>query len=159
MRVGDKPLDVKVRVPEVEIDHREALRVMARGQLIGDAHPAVQLDRHLGNGAARTPDVRLRGRHRAAAFRGVIRVGLHCGEQRNGLRLLEMDEHVHRAVLQDLKTADRLAELLARLDVFEGLGVEVYDIYGMTETGGVGTLGMDCPAHAGLHVWEDHVHG
>ena len=26
----------------------------------------------------------------------------------------------------------------------------------MTETGGVGTLGMDCPAHQGTHVWEDH---
>jgi phenylacetate-CoA ligase len=37
-----------------------------------------------------------------------------------------------------------------------GLGIEVFDIYGMTETGGVGTLGMDCAAHDGLHVWEDH---
>ncbi|HOW73746.1 MAG TPA: phenylacetate--CoA ligase [Phycisphaerae bacterium] len=37
-----------------------------------------------------------------------------------------------------------------------GLGIEVFDIYGMTETGGVGTLGMDCRAHDGLHVWEDH---
>jgi phenylacetate-CoA ligase len=33
---------------------------------------------------------------------------------------------------------------------------DVFDIYGMTETGGVGTLGMDCPAHDGIHVWEDH---
>ncbi|WP_176013696.1 phenylacetate--CoA ligase family protein [Victivallis sp. Marseille-Q1083] len=36
------------------------------------------------------------------------------------------------------------------------LGIEVFDIYGMTETGGIGTLGMDCPAHCGIHVWEDH---
>jgi phenylacetate-CoA ligase len=36
------------------------------------------------------------------------------------------------------------------------LGIESYDIYGMTETGGVGTLGMDCPARQGIHVWEDH---
>lgn len=35
------------------------------------------------------------------------------------------------------------------------LGIEVYDIYGMTETGGVGTLGMDCAFHCGLHQWED----
>lgn len=40
--------------------------------------------------------------------------------------------------------------------VSEGLGIEVFDIYGMTETGGVGTLGMDCPAREGIHVWEDH---
>ncbi|MDR1925605.1 MAG: phenylacetate--CoA ligase [Planctomycetaceae bacterium] len=36
------------------------------------------------------------------------------------------------------------------------LGIEAFDIYGMTETGGVGTLGMDCQAHDGIHVWEDH---
>jgi phenylacetate-CoA ligase len=36
------------------------------------------------------------------------------------------------------------------------LGIQAYDIYGMTETGGVGTLGMDCPARCGIHVWEDH---
>ncbi len=36
------------------------------------------------------------------------------------------------------------------------LGIETFDIYGMTETGGVGTTGMDCPAHEGIHVWEDH---
>ena len=35
------------------------------------------------------------------------------------------------------------------------LGIECFDIYGMTETGGVGTTGQDCKAHAGLHVWED----
>ena len=38
----------------------------------------------------------------------------------------------------------------------DGLGIEVFDIYGMTETGGIGTLGMDCPDHSGLHQWEDH---
>ncbi|GHT46829.1 phenylacetate-coenzyme A ligase [Planctomycetales bacterium] len=36
------------------------------------------------------------------------------------------------------------------------LGIKSYDIYGMTETGGVGTLGQDCPARCGIHVWEDH---
>lgn len=38
----------------------------------------------------------------------------------------------------------------------EGLGIDPYDIYGMTETGGIGTLGMDCQYHNGIHVWEDH---
>jgi phenylacetate-CoA ligase len=46
--------------------------------------------------------------------------------------------------------SDNMKRMLSR-----GLGIEVFDIYGMTETGGVGTLGMDCPAHNGLHVWED----
>ena len=40
--------------------------------------------------------------------------------------------------------------------IHRGLGIEVFDIYGMTETGGIGTLGMDCPDHSGLHVWDDH---
>ncbi|RUM89991.1 MAG: phenylacetate--CoA ligase family protein [Thermovibrio sp.] len=33
--------------------------------------------------------------------------------------------------------------------------IETFDIIGMTETGGVG-LGIDCKAHNGIHVWEDH---
>ncbi len=35
------------------------------------------------------------------------------------------------------------------------LGIECFDIYGMTETGGIGTTGQDCRCHAGLHVFED----
>ena len=35
------------------------------------------------------------------------------------------------------------------------LGIECFDIYGMTETGGIGTTGQDCKCHEGLHVWED----
>ncbi len=35
------------------------------------------------------------------------------------------------------------------------MGVDTYDIIGMTETGGVG-LGIDCEAKNGIHVWEDH---
>ena len=35
------------------------------------------------------------------------------------------------------------------------LGIECFDIYGMTETGGIGTTGQDCRCHCGLHVWED----
>lgn len=34
------------------------------------------------------------------------------------------------------------------------MGVETFDIIGMTETGGVG-LGIDCAAHNGIHIWED----
>ncbi len=44
-------------------------------------------------------------------------------------------------------------ELRARID--RDLGIRTFDIIGMTETGGPG-LGIDCPARAGLHVWEDH---
>ncbi len=40
--------------------------------------------------------------------------------------------------------------------IMDALGIDVFNIYGMTETGGVGTLGMDCQDHSGIHVWEDH---
>ena len=42
-----------------------------------------------------------------------------------------------------------------RKRIEEEMGVKTFDIIGMTETGGVG-LGIDCPARAGIHVWEDH---
>ncbi len=44
-------------------------------------------------------------------------------------------------------------EMRARIE--EEMGIQAFDIIGMTETGGVG-LGIDCPAHDGIHVWEDH---
>ncbi len=43
-------------------------------------------------------------------------------------------------------------ELRRRIE--EHMGIETFDIIGMTETGGVG-LGIDCKAHNGIHVWED----
>ncbi len=42
-----------------------------------------------------------------------------------------------------------------RQRIEEGMGIETFDIIGMTETGGVG-LGIDCAEHNGIHVWEDH---
>jgi phenylacetate-CoA ligase len=35
------------------------------------------------------------------------------------------------------------------------MGIESFDIIGMTETAGVG-MGIDCSAHDGIHIWEDH---
>lgn len=42
-----------------------------------------------------------------------------------------------------------------RKRIEQRLHIECFDIYGMTETGGIGTTGQDCPAHCGIHVWED----
>ncbi len=44
-------------------------------------------------------------------------------------------------------------ELRKRIE--DVMGIEAFDIIGMTESGGVG-MGIDCTAHAGIHVWEDH---
>jgi phenylacetate-CoA ligase len=42
-----------------------------------------------------------------------------------------------------------------RRRIEERMGIETFDIIGMTESGGVG-MGIDCAAHDGIHVWEDH---
>jgi phenylacetate-CoA ligase len=44
-------------------------------------------------------------------------------------------------------------ELRARIE--RELGIQAFDIVGMTETGGPG-MGIDCPARQGIHIWEDH---
>ena len=43
-----------------------------------------------------------------------------------------------------------------RKKIEKRLHIECFDIYGMTETGGIGTTGQDCSAHAGIHVWDDY---
>jgi phenylacetate-CoA ligase len=75
-----------------------------------------------------------------------------------GIRVMEVLEE-EKSRLPDLEIGIFGAEVFSdsmKAGIAEGLGIEVFDIYGMTETGGVGTLGMDCPAHDGTHVWEDH---
>ena len=60
--------------------------------------------------------------------------------------------------LPDLKVGIFGAESFSdemRNRVESRLGIKAFDIYGMTETGGVGTTGMDCEARCGIHVWED----
>ncbi|HPS43063.1 MAG TPA: phenylacetate--CoA ligase [Treponemataceae bacterium] len=75
-----------------------------------------------------------------------------------GIRLMEELEAA-KVTLPNLRIGIFGAESFSdamKKKLTEGLGIEVFDIYGMTETGGVGTLGQDCHAHAGIHVWEDH---
>ncbi len=60
--------------------------------------------------------------------------------------------------LPDLKIGIFGAESFSdemRKRVENRLGITAFDIYGMTETGGVGTTGMDCAGRCGIHVWED----
>ena len=75
-----------------------------------------------------------------------------------GVRIMEvLAEQEDR--LPDLKIgmfgAEAFSESMKK-KLASGLDIEIFDIYGMTETGGVGTLGLDCCAHDGIHVWEDH---
>lgn len=73
------------------------------------------------------------------------------------VRIMEVMEEMN-VKLPNLKVGIFGAELFTsqmRERIETGLGIDAFDIYGMTETGGVGTLGMDCKDHSGIHVWED----
>jgi len=75
-----------------------------------------------------------------------------------GIRIIEVMEEMGESLPHleiGIFGAEAFSESMKKR-VSNGLGIEVFDIYGMTETGGVGTLGQDCSAHDGLHVWEDH---
>ena len=41
-----------------------------------------------------------------------------------------------------------------RTRIAEGLGIELYDIYGLTEIYGPG-IGINCEHNTGMHIWED----
>ncbi|MBO8138588.1 MAG: phenylacetate--CoA ligase [Desulfotomaculum sp.] len=43
-----------------------------------------------------------------------------------------------------------------RARIEKNLGIETYDIYGLTEIYGPG-IAIDCPEHNGLHYWSDHL--
>lgn len=44
-----------------------------------------------------------------------------------------------------------------RARIANELGVEIYDIYGLTEVYGPG-IGISCDEHAGMHIWSDYVY-
>jgi phenylacetate-CoA ligase len=100
-------------------------------------------------GAGNTPrQIKLINDFQVKALMGVVSYGI---------RIMEVMEETRQAV-PSLKTGIFGAETFSdamREMIENGLGIEAFDIYGMTETGGVGTTGMDCEAHNGLHVWED----
>ncbi len=100
-------------------------------------------------GAGNTPrQIRLLNDFQVYALMGVVSYGV---------RIMEVLEE-ERGELPYLKVGMFGAETFSdamKEKLQNGLGIEVFDIYGLTETGGVGTTGMDCPFHCGIHVWED----
>ena len=119
-----KALGVVLDVAQSGVDHGEAFGVMAGGEFIAHAHAAVQLYRLLADDAAGAADLDLGRRHRALALVRILGLHLYRGQIGHGARLLAMDHHVHGTMLQRLEAADRAAELLARLQVVEGGGIQ-----------------------------------
>ena len=100
-------------------------------------------------GAGNTPrQIKLMNDFQVKGLMGVVSYGIRIVEV-----LLEQ-----KSALPALKIGMFGAETFSdamREKIENALGIEAFDIYGMTETGGVGTTGMDCPFHCGIHVWED----
>ncbi|MDD2235912.1 MAG: phenylacetate--CoA ligase [Kiritimatiellae bacterium] len=96
--------------------------------------------------------------HRQIALARDFNTRVLTGVVSYGIRIMEVLEE-QGAKLPGLEIGIFGAEVFSdamRKKIEAALNIKAYDIYGMTETGGVGTLGMDCPARDGIHVWEDH---
>ena len=100
-------------------------------------------------GAGNTPrQIKLMKDFKVTALMGVVSYGIRIMEE-----LIKANDS-----LPDLKIGMFGAETFSdamRVKIEKGLGIAAFDIYGMTETGGVGTTGLDCMDHSGIHVWED----
>lgn len=72
-------------------------------------------------------------------------------------------EEVNRRGLRDkinLKKgiigSERWGDLM-RQRIVQELGIQIYDIYGLTEVYGPG-IGIDCDCHTGMHYWDDYLY-
>src|SRR3954468_390804 len=112
-------LQMVLGIAEGKLEGGETAEVVARVDLLRHAHAAVDLDRFLPDVATGPADDDLGRRHHPAASIRVLLVAAERGEVAHRLRLLDVDEHLHHAVLQCLEGADGNAELLARLRVLD----------------------------------------
>lgn len=60
--------------------------------------------------------------------------------------------HLHKATIGSERWGDKM-----RARIANELGVELYDIYGLTEIYGPG-IGISCDAHSGMHYWDDYIY-
>jgi len=75
--------------------------------------------------------------------------------------LLLAEEAQRRGIIDELNLrlgifgSERWGDKM-RARIEELLGIETFDIYGLTEIYGPG-IAIDCPNHSGLHYWDDHL--
>jgi len=60
--------------------------------------------------------------------------------------------HLKRGVIGSERWGDKM-----RMRIAEELGIELFDIYGLTEIYGPG-ISIDCSQHDGLHYWSDYLY-
>ncbi|MBK5211223.1 MAG: phenylacetate--CoA ligase [Coriobacteriia bacterium] len=60
--------------------------------------------------------------------------------------------HLKKGIIGSERWSDKM-----RTRIAAELGVELYDIYGLTEIYGPG-IGISCDAHTGMHMWDDFIY-
>ncbi len=60
--------------------------------------------------------------------------------------------HLKKGIIGSERWGDKM-----RARIKELLGIELYDIYGVTEIYGPG-IGINCPGESGIHIWDDYVY-
>lgn len=60
--------------------------------------------------------------------------------------------HLKKGVIGSERWSDKM-----RASIREGLGIELYDIYGLTEIYGPG-IGISCQKESGMHYWDDYLY-
>lgn len=76
--------------------------------------------------------------------------------------LVIAEEVQKRGIREDIKLkrgiigSERWGEKM-RNRIINELGIEVFDIYGLTEIYGPG-IGIDCECHSGMHYWDDYLY-
>ena len=67
-------------------------------------------------------------------------------------RTMKGDIHLKRGIFGSERWGDKIRER-----IYETLGIEFFDIYGLTEIYGPG-IAIDCHEHAGMHYFSDYVY-
>lgn len=60
--------------------------------------------------------------------------------------------HLKKGVIGSERWSDKM-----RASIRNGLGIELYDIYGLTEIYGPG-IGINCEHETGMHYWDDYIY-
>lgn len=60
--------------------------------------------------------------------------------------------HLKKGIIGSERWGDKM-----RARIKDLLGIELYDIYGLTEIYGPG-IGINCPGEEGIHIWDDYVY-
>lgn len=60
--------------------------------------------------------------------------------------------HLKKGVIGSERWSEKM-----RKSIREGLGIELFDIYGLTEIYGPG-IGINCPGETAMHYWDDYIY-